>query len=123
MEGQASVVAMDMTGSVALQKLLPFASVAQVGQVLSILGGEAGSGFKDVSCDRCGGHVMESALRQMSRWTGEAPRLKSLDFNPKFSGIVSCFLRLCVYYIIFTRIFLHTGMVYIVFCGTDEVAT
>lgn len=75
MEGQAIMVAMGMTGSVALQKLLPFANVAQVGQVLSALGGEDGSGLRAVSCDRCGGHVMESALRQMSRWTGEAQRL------------------------------------------------
>ncbi|XP_041949356.1 nucleolar protein 9 [Alosa sapidissima] len=73
MEGQATMVAMDMTGSVTLQKLLSFASVAQVGHVLSLLAGEAGAGFKAVSCDRCGGHVMESALRQMSRWTDNSP--------------------------------------------------
>ncbi|XP_031416159.1 nucleolar protein 9 [Clupea harengus] len=73
MEGQAIMVAMGMTGSVALQKLLPFANVAQVGQVLSALGGEDGSGLRAVSCDRCGGHVMESALRQMSRWTDNSP--------------------------------------------------
>ncbi|KAM4728736.1 nucleolar protein 9 isoform 2-T2 [Anableps anableps] len=40
----------------------------QVGEVLAELGGESGSGFREVACDRCGGHVVESALRQMSRW-------------------------------------------------------
>lgn len=71
MEEKATMVAMDMTGSIALQKLLPFANVTQVGKILSLLGGEGGSGFQAVSCDRCGGHVMESALRQMSRCTGK----------------------------------------------------
>ncbi|XP_028831344.1 nucleolar protein 9 isoform X2 [Denticeps clupeoides] len=68
-KGQAATVAMDMTGSVAFQKMLPLASPAQVGEVLSELGGEDGSAFRAVSCDRCGGHVMESALRQVARWT------------------------------------------------------
>ncbi|XP_030631098.1 nucleolar protein 9 [Chanos chanos] len=70
-KGKATLVAMDMTGSVTLQKLLPLASLTQVGEVLAELGGETGCEFKPVSCDRCGGHVMESALRQMSRWTEE----------------------------------------------------
>uniref|UniRef100_A0A1A8EQT9 NOP9 nucleolar protein n=1 Tax=Nothobranchius korthausae TaxID=1143690 RepID=A0A1A8EQT9_9TELE len=68
-KGKASLVAMDRTGSITLQRLLPLATFEQVGGVLAELGGESGSGFKAVSCDRCGGHVVESALRQMSRWS------------------------------------------------------
>ncbi|KAG7227397.1 hypothetical protein INR49_000402 [Caranx melampygus] len=67
-KGKASLVAMDRTGSITLQRMLPFSSLEQVGEVLSELGGESGSEFKAVSCDRCGGHVVESAVRQMSRW-------------------------------------------------------
>nr|XP_046213909.1 nucleolar protein 9 isoform X1 [Oncorhynchus gorbuscha] len=67
-KGQAALVAMDVTGSVTLQRLLPLASPVQVGEVLAELGGESGSDFKTVSCDKCGGHVLESALRQMPRW-------------------------------------------------------
>ncbi|KAG7250342.1 hypothetical protein CRUP_000033, partial [Coryphaenoides rupestris] len=89
-KGKAKLVAMDKTGSVTLQQLLPLASLDQVGAVLAELGAvekeeekkkkkkkeeeeeeesSAAVGFKAVSCDRCGGHVVESALRQMSRWT------------------------------------------------------
>ncbi|XP_071762560.2 nucleolar protein 9 [Centroberyx gerrardi] len=68
-KGKAALVAMDRTGSITLQRLLPLASPDQVGEVLAELGGESGSEFKAVSCDRCGGHIVESALRQMSRWT------------------------------------------------------
>uniref|UniRef100_A0A1A8J264 NOP9 nucleolar protein n=1 Tax=Nothobranchius kuhntae TaxID=321403 RepID=A0A1A8J264_NOTKU len=68
-KGKASLVAMDRTGSITLQRLLPLATFEQVGGVLAELGGESGSGFKAISCDRCGGHVVESALRQMSRWS------------------------------------------------------
>uniref|UniRef100_A0A1A7YVU7 NOP9 nucleolar protein n=1 Tax=Iconisemion striatum TaxID=60296 RepID=A0A1A7YVU7_9TELE len=68
-KGKASLVAMNQIGSITLQHLLPLASLEQVGEVLAELGGESGSGFKAVSCDRCGGHVVESALRQMSRWS------------------------------------------------------
>ncbi|KAL4657185.1 nucleolar protein 9 [Arapaima gigas] len=67
-KGQAVLVATDVTGSVTLQHLLPLATTTQVGELLTELGGAAGVDFKGVSCDRCGGHVMESALRQMSRW-------------------------------------------------------
>ncbi len=66
-KGQAALVSTDMTGSVALERLLSLASPAQVADVLSELGSE----FRGVSCDQCGGHVMESALRQAHRWTGE----------------------------------------------------
>ncbi|KAK2868312.1 hypothetical protein Q7C36_000183 [Tachysurus vachellii] len=68
-KGQAGLVATDMTGSLALQKLLSLASLKQVTEVLVELGGETGSGFKSVSCDRCGGHVIESAIKQMAKWT------------------------------------------------------
>lgn len=67
-KGKATLVAMDRTGSVTLQRLLLLASLDQVGEVMAELGGESGSDFMAVSCDRCGGHVVESALRQMSRW-------------------------------------------------------
>lgn len=68
-KGKASLVAMDRTGSITLQRLLTHASLDQVGEVLAELGGESGSDFKAVSCDRCGGHVVESAVRQASRLT------------------------------------------------------
>ncbi|XP_028283357.1 nucleolar protein 9 [Parambassis ranga] len=67
-KGKANLVAMDRTGSITLQRLLPLSSLEQVGEVLAELGGESGSEFKAVCCDRCGGHVVESAVRQMSRW-------------------------------------------------------
>ncbi|XP_035490969.1 nucleolar protein 9 [Scophthalmus maximus] len=67
-KGKAALVAMDQTGSITLQRLLPLSSPEQVGEVLAELGGESGSDLKVVSCDRCGGHVVESAVRQMSRW-------------------------------------------------------
>uniref|UniRef100_A0A3B3VEL2 NOP9 nucleolar protein n=1 Tax=Poecilia latipinna TaxID=48699 RepID=A0A3B3VEL2_9TELE len=67
-KGKAGLVATDRTGSITLQRLLPLSSPDQVGEVLAELGGESGVGLREVSCDRCGGHVVESALRQMSRW-------------------------------------------------------
>ncbi|XP_061746387.1 nucleolar protein 9 isoform X2 [Nerophis ophidion] len=66
-QGKAAVVATDCTGSIALQRLLPLCSPAQVAEVLSELGGESGAEFKAVSFDQCGGHVVESAVRQVSR--------------------------------------------------------
>ncbi|KAM3604378.1 uncharacterized protein V6R79_010274 [Siganus canaliculatus] len=75
-KGKASVVAMDRTGSVTLQRLLSLSTPAQAGEVLAELGGESGSEFKAVSCDRCGGHVVESAIRQMSRVL-ESPQKES----------------------------------------------
>ncbi|XP_031711245.1 nucleolar protein 9 [Anarrhichthys ocellatus] len=68
-KGKAAIVAMDQTGSITLQRLLPLCSPGQVAEVLAELGDPAGSEFKAVSCDRCGGHVVESAVRQISRWT------------------------------------------------------
>lgn len=70
-KGKAMLVAMDQTGSITLQRLMPMSSLEQVGEVLAELGGESGLDFKTVSCDRCGGHVVESAVRQMARWMGE----------------------------------------------------
>ncbi|XP_026229360.1 nucleolar protein 9 [Anabas testudineus] len=67
-KGKAALVAMDRTGSITLQRLLPLSSPEQVGEVLAELGGESGSELKAVCCDRCGGHVVESAVRQASRW-------------------------------------------------------
>nr|XP_019968834.1 PREDICTED: nucleolar protein 9 [Paralichthys olivaceus]XP_019968840.1 PREDICTED: nucleolar protein 9 [Paralichthys olivaceus]XP_019968848.1 PREDICTED: nucleolar protein 9 [Paralichthys olivaceus] len=66
-KGKAMLVAMDCTGSITLQRLLPLSRPEQVGEVMAELGGESGTEFKVVSCDRCGGHVVESAVRQMSR--------------------------------------------------------
>ncbi|XP_070830390.1 nucleolar protein 9 [Chaetodon trifascialis] len=71
--GKATLVAMDRTGSITLQRLLPLSSPDQAGEVLAELGGESGSKFKPVSCDRCGGHVVESAVRQMSRVMEKEP--------------------------------------------------
>ncbi|XP_068427260.1 nucleolar protein 9 [Clinocottus analis] len=68
-KGKAALVAMDQTGSMVLQRLLPLCSPGQVAEVLLELGGPEGSGFKAVSCDRCGGHVVESAARRISGWT------------------------------------------------------
>nr|XP_057924517.1 nucleolar protein 9 [Doryrhamphus excisus] len=68
-KGKATLVATDCTGSVTLQRLLPLSSPDQVAELLSELGGESGTEFKAVSCDRCGGHVVESVVRQVSRLT------------------------------------------------------
>ena len=77
-KGKAKVVAMDKTGSVTLQQLMPLASLDQVGAVLAELWTgkeEESAAYKAMSCDRCAGHVVESALRQMCRWTGEVMSL------------------------------------------------
>ncbi|RVE61649.1 hypothetical protein OJAV_G00172700 [Oryzias javanicus] len=66
-KGKAGLVATDRTGSITLQRLLPHCSPDQVGEVMAEVGGASGSEFQAVCCDRCGGHVVESALRQMSR--------------------------------------------------------
>ncbi|XP_056911695.1 nucleolar protein 9 [Takifugu flavidus] len=68
-KGKAALVASDRTGSITLQRLLQLSSPEQVGEVLAELGGESGADFKTISCDRCGGHVVESAVRQMSRFS------------------------------------------------------
>ncbi|XP_068196989.1 nucleolar protein 9 [Antennarius striatus] len=65
--GKAALVATDRTGSVTLQRLLPLCHPDRVGEVLAELGGASGSELKALCCDRCGGHVVESAVRQMSR--------------------------------------------------------
>ncbi|KAM9322424.1 nucleolar protein 9 [Pholidichthys leucotaenia] len=82
-KGKAIQVAMDQTGSITLERLLQVSSLNQVGAVLAELGGESGSEFMGVSCDRCGGHVVESAVRQMSRWaestTEEEESVSSLE--------------------------------------------
>ncbi|XP_024129159.2 nucleolar protein 9 isoform X1 [Oryzias melastigma] len=65
--GKAGLVATDRTGSITLQRLLPHCSPDQVGEVMAEVGGASGAEFQAVCCDRCGGHVVESALRQMSR--------------------------------------------------------
>ncbi|XP_037644402.1 nucleolar protein 9 [Sebastes umbrosus] len=67
-KGKAAVVAMDQTGSITLQRLLLLCSLDQAAEVLAELGGESGSGFKAVCCDRCSSHIVESAVRQISRW-------------------------------------------------------
>ncbi|XP_051990029.1 LOW QUALITY PROTEIN: nucleolar protein 9 [Xyrauchen texanus] len=78
-KGKANLVAMDMTGSLALERLLSLARPAQVGEVLAELAGETGSEFKGAACNRCGGHVIESALRQAHRWTEENPSEEKPD--------------------------------------------
>lgn len=68
-KGKATLVAMDQTGSITLQNLLPLSGLDQVAEVLAGMGGNGGSDFKAVACSRCGGHVVESAIRQISRWS------------------------------------------------------
>ncbi|XP_058872973.1 nucleolar protein 9 [Acipenser ruthenus] len=68
--GQALPLATDPTGSFALQRLLPLATPTQVCRLLKGLreeGEEEGSGFKTAACQRCGAHVIETALRQTRR--------------------------------------------------------
>ncbi|XP_077353988.1 nucleolar protein 9 isoform X2 [Festucalex cinctus] len=74
-KGNAGLVAMDCTGSITLQRLLPLSSLDQVAKVMAELGGKSGADFKAVSCDRCGGHVVESAVRQLSRLTDDESEL------------------------------------------------
>lgn len=83
-KGKATVVAMDRTGSIVLQRLLPLCRLEQVAEVLAELGGESGSEFKTVSCDRCGGHVVESAVRQISRMGKIMLQCSSL-YEPRYS--------------------------------------
>lgn len=85
-KGKATLVAMDRTGSITLQRLLPLSSPEQVGEVLAELGGESGSEFKAVSCDRCGGHVVESAVRQMSRLSDSSPTEEEEEEEKEESG-------------------------------------
>ncbi|XP_053739529.1 nucleolar protein 9 isoform X1 [Synchiropus splendidus] len=84
-KGKASLVAMDRTGSITLQNLLTVSSLDQVGEVLSELEGE--SGLKTVSCDRCGGHIVESAIRQMSRWQ-ESARPSISEEEEEVAGVL-----------------------------------
>ncbi|XP_056149577.1 nucleolar protein 9 [Lampris incognitus] len=95
--GQATLVASDTTGSVTLQHLLPLASLDQVGEILAELVGESGSEFKTVSCNQCGGHVVESALRQMSRWTessGQEPSATTEEEEDSCSALETQVLAL-----------------------------
>ncbi|CAK6967862.1 nucleolar protein 9 [Scomber scombrus] len=87
-KGKASLVAMDQTGSITLQRLLPLSSLEQVGEVLTELGGESGSELKDVSCDRCGGHVVESAIRQASRLMGSPQKEASEEEEEESAGVL-----------------------------------
>ncbi|XP_049603990.1 nucleolar protein 9 [Syngnathus scovelli] len=65
-KGEASMVAMSSTGSITMQRLFEQSSPDQVAEVMAELGGESGSDFKGICCDRCGGHVVESALRKVA---------------------------------------------------------
>ncbi|XP_045908988.1 nucleolar protein 9 isoform X1 [Micropterus dolomieu] len=87
-KGKAALVAMDRTGSITLQRLLPLSSPDQVGEVLAELGGELGSEFKTVSCDRCGGHVVESAVRQMSRCIEKEPSATTEEEDEESCGVL-----------------------------------
>ncbi|KAM6948639.1 nucleolar protein 9 [Aplochiton taeniatus] len=86
-KGQAALVALNIAGSITLEQLLRFASPDQVGELMSELGGESGSDFTAVACDRCGGHVVESALRQMPRWT-ESTSLMNEEEEEEAGGIL-----------------------------------
>ncbi|XP_076847503.1 nucleolar protein 9 [Brachyhypopomus gauderio] len=102
-KGKAGLIATDMTGSLTFQKLLSLADPAQVGSMLAELGGETGSEFKSISCDRCGGHVIESAIKQVARCTeGSTSKEKSSTSDEQEeAGADSCemleaqVLRLC----------------------------
>ncbi|XP_047444453.1 nucleolar protein 9 [Mugil cephalus] len=87
-KGKAALVAMDQTGSLTLQRLLTLSSLDQVGEVLAELGGESGSEFKTVSCDRCGGHVVESAVRQMSRWMESSANTEEEEEEEERCGVL-----------------------------------
>lgn len=68
-KGKAALVALDRTSSITLQYLLPLSSLDQVADLLKEMSGESGSDIKTVACSHCGSHVVESAVRQMSRWS------------------------------------------------------
>ncbi|XP_029309505.1 nucleolar protein 9 [Cottoperca gobio] len=87
-KGKAVVVAMDQTGSITLQRLLPLCSPDQVAEVLAELGGESGSEFKGVSCDRCGGHIVESAVRQISRGIEQSKTPATTEEEEESCGVL-----------------------------------
>lgn len=68
-KGKAALVALDRTASATLQHLLPLSSLDQVAEVLKEMTEETGSDIKTVACSYCGSHVVETAIRQMSRWS------------------------------------------------------
>uniref|UniRef100_A0A8C6UAU8 Nucleolar protein 9 n=1 Tax=Neogobius melanostomus TaxID=47308 RepID=A0A8C6UAU8_9GOBI len=91
-KGKAALVALDRTASITLQHLLPLSSLDQVAEVLKELTGEAGSDVKAVACSYCGSHVVESAIRQMSRWS-ETPETETEEDGP-LEAQVLCLSRM-----------------------------
>lgn len=81
-KGKAALVALDRTGSVTLQYLLPLSSLDQVADLLKEMSGETGSDIKTVACSHCGSHVVESAVRQMSRWSESASEAEEDTSGP-----------------------------------------
>ncbi|KAK7945388.1 hypothetical protein WMY93_001116 [Mugilogobius chulae] len=79
--GKAALVALDRTASITLQHLLPLTGLDQVAELLKEMAGETGSDIKAVACSQCGSHVLESAIRQMSRWA-ESTQEEEDDSGP-----------------------------------------
>ncbi|CAL1580134.1 unnamed protein product [Knipowitschia caucasica] len=91
-KGQAALVASDSTASVTLQHLLPLCRLDQVAEVLKEMAGETGSDIKTVACSHCSSHVVESAIRQMSRWS-ESSESEEGDSSGPLETQVLCLSR------------------------------
>lgn len=92
-KGKAAVVALDRAASITLQHLLPLSSLDQVAEVLKEMAGETGSDMKAVACSYCGSHVIESAIRQMSRWSESAQTETEEDSSGLLETQVLCLSR------------------------------
>ncbi|XP_033839045.1 nucleolar protein 9 [Periophthalmus magnuspinnatus] len=93
-KGKAVLVALDRTASITLQHLLPLCGLDQVADVLKEMAGETGSDLKTVACSQCGSHVVESAIRQMSRWSESAQTEAEDDSSGPLETQVLCLSRM-----------------------------
>ncbi|XP_077581365.1 nucleolar protein 9 [Stigmatopora nigra] len=98
-KGKAKMVAMDRTGSSTLERLLQLCSPKQVAKLMTELGGESCSDFKTVSCDRCGGHVMENTVRQASRLTDNEDEDQSKDLEVQILSLSQAVRESCPVFI------------------------
>lgn len=93
-KGKAALVALNQVASIMLQHLLPLCSLDQVVVVLKEMAGETGTDIKTIACSRCGSHVVESATRQMSRWSESAQtEEEEEDSNGTLEAQVLCLSR------------------------------
>ncbi|KAJ0059003.1 hypothetical protein NL108_003368, partial [Boleophthalmus pectinirostris] len=92
-KGKAALVALDRTASITLQHLLPLSGLDQVADVLKEMAGETGSDIKTVACSQCGSHVVESAVRQMSRWSESTQTEEEDDSSSPLEMQVLCLSR------------------------------